>query len=333
MKNFIIINISKYFSYIVVITCLFLYAGTGYTQNINDDTLNVFESPNDSLDLMSPYFDYTDSTGIYFFTSSDTVPNPMLTLSYDTLVQANGGAWSNELLFLYEKDFDPSIMEDSIRIVLQDTLGHYFHIPFPGIPSSGFGWRWRRYHYGVDINAHYYDTVRCAFDGVVRIAKYGWGYGNCVVVRHQNGLETLYGHNSVLKVVANQEVKAGDVLALAGCTGWCYGPHVHFEIRYLGIAIDPASLVDFANQKLWKDTIYLSKKDFQYLTKMKVTATIANSTNAYTGTGTVSYYTIKSGDTLSKIARYYGTTVNAICLLNGIKSTSILTIGKTIRVK
>lgn len=336
MKNNFYIKLSFRNIFISLLTILSLFGSNiVFSQFINDDSSLIYESPNDSLDLTSKYFDATDSAGIYFFTGIDSVNYPILTLSYDSITKAYGGSWSNEVLFLYDTDFDPSKMEDSIRVVLQDDKGHCYYQPFPGYVSSGFGWRWRQYHYGVDINLHYGDTIRCAFDGVVRIAKYGWGYGNCVVVRHMNGIETLYGHMSVLKVVPNQVVKAGDILGLGGCTGKCYGPHLHFEIRYLGIAIDPTSLIDFQNYYVLKDTIYLSKKDFQYLNNFKkistVGATYNTGTTPYTGGAT--YYTVKSGDTLSKIARCYGTTVSAICALNGIYSGSILSIGKTLRVK
>ena len=125
---------------------------------------------------------------------------------------------------------------------------------------------------------------------------------------------------------------------MGGCTGQCYGAHLHFEIRYLGIPINPNLFIDLKNFTVWKDTVYLSRKSFQYLTDTKKTYSTATSytntaTGTVTGTGTGVYYTIKSGDTLSKIARYYGTTVNAICLLNGITSTTILKIGRTILVK
>lgn len=339
MKNNFNIKLSfRYYYVLPVMVLLMLLSLSGFSQSGDDDSLMIYESPNDSLDLTSRYFNATDSTGIYFFTGIDSASYPILTLSYDSITKAYGGSWSNEILFLYDSDFDPSKMVDSIRVVLQDDKGHCYYPPFPGVVSSGFGWRWRQYHYGMDINLHYGDTVRCAFDGVVRIAKWGWGYGNCVVVRHMNGLETLYGHMSSLKVVPNQVVKSGDVLGLGGCTGKCYGPHVHFEIRYLGIAIDPASLIDFQNEVVIKDTVYISKRTFQYLTNMKkVSSSVTSYTGVNTGSTTYSgsavYYTVKSGDTLSKIARYYGTTVNAICALNGIYSGSILSIGKTLRVK
>jgi murein DD-endopeptidase MepM/ murein hydrolase activator NlpD len=316
---------------ILILSVVFILLNTAgvAAQFISDDSVLTFESPNDSIDLSSAYFDYTDSTGIYFFYDVDTVTSSILTLSYDSISKAYGGAWSNEVLFLFDKDFDPSTMEDSIRVVLQDST-HKFVMPVPGTLNSPFGWRKWQYHYGDDLSLKTGDTVRSAFDGVVRIAKWGWGYGNCIIIRHLNGLETLYGHLSATKVVANQEVKAGDLIGLGGCTGRCYGAHLHFEIRYLGVPINPEYMVDIEGKKLKKDTIYLSKKSFQYITDTKKTATVATTTT-YTGTG--AWYTIKSGDTLSKIARYYGTTVSTICTLNGISATSILRIGQTLKIK
>lgn len=323
-------RILKYYIIYSIIAVFFMLPFKGFSQFPYDDSLSFCESVNDSLNLSTLSFDSTDYLGIYFFFGSDSVTNSMLTLSYDSISKAYGGEWSNDILFLYDKDFDPKKMEDSIRLVLQDSNGHLYCSPVPGIINSPFGWRRWQYHTGVDLSLKTGDTVRCAFDGVVRISKWGSGYGNCVIVRHLNGLETLYGHLSASKVVPNQSVKAGDLIGLGGCTGRCYGAHLHFEIRYLGIPINPALLIDLQNQVLWNDTVYLSKNSFQYLNDVKKSNTLAAGT---TYTGDAVYYTIKSGDTLSKIARYYGTTVTAICSLNGIKSTSILSIGKTLRVK
>ena len=126
-----------------------------------------------------------------------------------------------------------------------------FHAPVPGKLTSPFGWRARfgRMHKGVDLNLRVGDTVRAAFSGKVRLTKYNaGGYGYYVVVRHDNGMETVYGHLSRFLVKPNQRVKAGEPIALGGNTGRSTGPHLHFETRYMGIALNPESIIDFANK-------------------------------------------------------------------------------------
>jgi LysM repeat protein len=291
-----------------------------FAQQQQDDTINIFESLNDSMNLSSAFFDVSDSLGIFFF-NNDSSDVSVMPYRYDSLTKAYGGDWSNDVLFLFNKDNDPSKMEDSIKIPLQDNEGHCFYMPRHGILTSNFGWRRWQFHYGVDIGLNRGDTVRCAFDGVVRISKWGWGYGNVIVVRHLNGLETLYGHLSASKVLPNQPVKAGEVLGLGGSTGRSTGPHLHFEIRYQGAPLNPNSLIDISNGVVWKDTVYISKKSFRYVSDIKKVS------------GSAKYYTIKSGDSLSKIALKSGSNVKTICNLNGIKPTTILKVGRTIRVR
>lgn len=118
------------------------------------------------------------------------------------------------------------------------------------IVTSHFGYRpaYKRYHKGVDLKVYIGDTVRSAFDGVVRIVRYEPnGYGKYVVIRHYNGLETVYGHLSKHLVHVNDSVKAGDPIGLGGNTGRSTGSHLHFETRLLGEAINPELLFDFIN--------------------------------------------------------------------------------------
>ncbi len=136
-------------------------------------------------------------------------------------------------------------------------------MPVPGYVTSNFGYRPRfgRFHYGVDLKLQVGDTVRCALPGKVRLTKYdGRGYGYYVVVRHTNGMETVYGHLSRFLVKPNQVVEAGEPLALGGNTGRSTGPHLHFETRYMGIAINPAAIIDFENGVTHKDIFAFDKR-------------------------------------------------------------------------
>ena len=119
--------------------------------------------------------------------------------------------------------------------------------------TSNYGYRktFRRNHYGIDLKAQVGDTVYAAFDGKIRLARFDKkGYGNYIVVRHAAGVETLYGHLSKLLVNRNEYVKAGEPIGLSGNTGRSTGPHLHFEIRFMGIAINPAHVYDFNNNKI-----------------------------------------------------------------------------------
>lgn len=141
-----------------------------------------------------------------------------------------------------------------------------YHMPHPGPVSSPYGYRprFKRMHKGVDISLHVGDTVRAAFDGRVRITNYdARGYGNYVVVRHTNDLETVYGHLSKFLVKNGEYVKAGTPIALGGNTGRSTGPHLHFETRYMGYAINPAAIFDFPNQTTHTDTYTFNKNTYQ----------------------------------------------------------------------
>lgn len=190
--------------------------------------------------------------------------------------------------------------------------------------TDKFGYRRRRHrmHKGIDLKVYVGDTIRAAFDGKVRIKSYERrGYGNYLVIRHPNGLETIYGHLSKSLVNPNDIVRAGDPIALGGNTGRSTGSHLHFETRFLGQAIDPTEIIDFENCAPHQDT-YVFRN-------VKVNG---RASNIYTSSSNqMVYHRVKSGDTLGKIARMYGTSVNELCRLNGLKATSMLRIGQAIR--
>lgn len=137
--------------------------------------------------------------------------------------------------------------------------------PCPGHVTSNYGYRsrFRRMHYGIDLKLQVGDTVRAAFSGKVRLTKYERrGYGYYVVIRHTNGMETVYGHLSRFLVKPDQYVKAGEPIALGGNTGRSTGAHLHFETRYLGIPINPTAIIDFDNQVTHKDIFSFDKRTY-----------------------------------------------------------------------
>ncbi|NLE02109.1 MAG: peptidoglycan DD-metalloendopeptidase family protein [Fibrobacter sp.] len=216
---------------------------------------------------------------------------------------------------------DCSYLFDTVKIKLIDSSLNRFYIhPSQGHITSDFGERQSTggWHYGVDIKLMKGDTVRAAFDGIVRVTKYDKnGYGNVVVIRHHNGIETIYGHLSKYVVKTNHKIKAGDVVGLGGSTGRSSGNHLHFEMRYYGEPFNPNHIIDFENFQLKSNTLALFKDDFSYLTEMRKAV----------------WYKVCSGDNLGKIANKFNTSVNTLCRLNKISPESTLSIGKKLLVR
>ena len=199
-----------------------------------------------------------------------------------------------------------------------------------GRQTSPFGPRWGRLHAGLDLDLDTGDPVYSMFEGLVRISQFSDTYGNVVVVRHPNGLETLYAHMSARMVVPGQYVQAGNMLGLGGNTGRSYGAHLHFETRYLGNPFDPAYLIT-PNQKALKSNVFeLTKKKLSAPTNPPAAPTTNNNSKGNSGN---KYHTVKRGDTLSSIAAKNRTTVSKLCKLNKIKATTNLKIGQKIKVR
>lgn len=156
---------------------------------------------------------------------------------------------------------------DSVNVLLNDEKYCGYAHPYNGNKSSDFGYRRGKGHYGVDINLETGDPVVAAFEGRVRIAKRNRTYGNVVVIRHNNGLETFYAHLSKLKVQQGQLVDAGELIGLGGNTGHSYGSHLHFEVRYMGVPLNPNNFISFDDKKLMSDSYLITKADFDYLNK------------------------------------------------------------------
>lgn len=236
-----------------------------------------------------------------------------------------------------------------------------FHMPHPGYVTSPYGYRkrFRRQHKGVDLKLYVGDTIRASFDGRVRLTNFERkGYGYYIILRHTNDLETVYGHLSKFLVEEGQNVKAGDPIALGGNTGRSTGPHLHFETRYMGYPINPEAIFDFANQTVHTDTYTFDKTTYQQARNFDPAANaryaeqfqreyqdsksaIAKATGAGTPRAATQngkstkpgYYTVKSGDSLSRIAARNGTSVKNLCRLNNIKSDKVLQPGQKIRIR
>ena len=191
--------------------------------------------------------------------------------------------------------------------------------------TSKFGPRRRRMHNGLDVKVYIGDTIRAAFSGKVRMVKYERrGYGQYVVIRHDNGLETVYGHLSKQLVKEDQYVEAGEVIGLGGNTGRSTGSHLHFETRFLGQAINPALLFDFEKQDIVADSYLFQKGRNRYRGNNRNAGTI-------TTDGDIQYYKVRKGDSLARISKKTGTSIDALCKLNRITRRTTLRIGQVLR--
>ena len=218
-----------------------------------------------------------------------------------------------------------------------------FAMPTRGYITSPYGYRprFRRMHKGVDLKVQIGDTIRAAFDGKIRLTKYERrGYGYYVIVRHENGLETVYGHLSKFLVKPNDYVKAGDPIALGGNTGRSTGPHLHFETRFMGYAINPTAIFDFDNQTTHTDTYTFDKSTFErgrnynpYKGRERYYASTKNKKGSKATAGGKVSHKVRKGESLSKIARRYGVSINQLCRLNGITRSTKLQVGRVLRVK
>ncbi len=231
-------------------------------------------------------------------------------------------------------------IRDTINLKLVDPARqHFSKMPLTKTPiTSGFTFRWGRWHFGVDLDLNTGDSVRAAFDGVIRISKYdGGGYGNYLLVRHFNGIETLYGHLSKSLLPVGTFVKAGQVIGLGGSTGRSTGSHLHYEVRYEGNPINPTLMYNFPGYQLRSDNFTITSALFNYysqaLRRGRGGSRGRNSGPPEpTAARRVAQHQIRSGDTLSEIAERYGVRVSVLKKLNpGLSNT--LRPGKKLRIK
>jgi murein DD-endopeptidase MepM/ murein hydrolase activator NlpD len=238
-------------------------------------------------------------------------------------------AWDTITINPYKKDL--KLMEDTIRLVLANFDDCSFHPPAIGDVTSNFGFRsWGRrqkFHFGTDIRMEVGDPVYAAFEGVVRIAKRSSDYGYMVVIRHNNGLETLYAHFSQLLAYPGQPVKGGNIIGLAGSTGRSTGPHLHFEVRFQGEKVDPATLIHFPSGSLLNDTFQVDKGCFKHLYDVQSAKLKAKQTKV------PKYIKARKNDTLTKIAKRYGVPVKRLTKLNGLKASTKIKSGRRIRLR
>ena len=231
------------------------------------------------------------------------------------------GIWDTEIIHPYQSRIDSIADGTVLRLVEGDDC--FFHPPTLGQITSDFGLRrWGRklkFHYGTDLKLQTGDPVYAMFDGIVRIAKYSSSYGYVVVLRHYNGLETIYAHFSKLLVVPGMTIRVGEPIGLGGSTGRSTGAHLHFEVRYKGVAFNPGLIIDWKNNTLKSDSLVVDASVFSHMAQVR-------KVNA------AKYHKVKSGETLSSIAKKYRTSVGILKALNKMSSSRIRH-GQVIRVR
>ena len=297
-----------------------------------DPVPSLFRSPSDPVDTLDTAHEhikvvlYGDQTWHYYKTPE-----------YQDSIDVFGEYWKTSGANPY--GIELSEMPDQWAIWCVDSLDQY-HCPFQGevYHRGKFGMRRGRRHQGVDLPLKTGEPIYATFTGKVRVSKNWSSYGNMVIIRHENGIETFYAHLSKRLVEAGDWVNAGDVIGYGGSTGRSSGPHLHFETRYKGFAFDPQWLIDFKTGELRHRLFVLKKKYFDIYSNYEQdfedeARNEEEDKKEDAEREAMRWYTIKSGDTLGGIAYRNGTTVKELCRLNGIKADAILKIGKKIRVR
>lgn len=258
--------------------------------------------------------------------TNERVTNEMMFVPSDVLYK---NMWDTLNIRIGRTDWTK--ISDSTVLFLHNIHEDSFVFPFKGKLISPYGPRGGRFHAGVDIKLDRGDSIVSAFDGKIRIARTISGYGKIVVVRHNNGLETTYGHLSKIMVKVNDQVKAGQLIGLGGRTGRASTEHLHFETRILGEHFNPNKIIDFDNYTLKKDYLAMDKALLGFGSKNS--NMVSHDSASDSSQSNSQYVRIKPGDTLYALALKHKTSVGNICKLNGIKESKILSVGSKLRVK
>lgn len=203
-----------------------------------------------------------------------------------------------------------------------------FFRPVPGVVTSNYGWReqFNRMHNGVDLRLNVGDTVRAAISGTVKKVGYdAKGYGHYVVMSHPDGMETLYGHLQYSLAYAGQVIQLGMPVGIGGNTGNSTGPHLHFEARLNGVAVDPTMMFNFSPgsyENTDSETETLAEQN-----KTKSTLALGSSL------GQRRTYVVRQGDTPVTVAQRAGISVMRLCQLNMIRDDEPLQTGRMLKLR
>ena len=282
---------------------MFLIDSLMHTEKIRYDLINELEN---MIYYIRDETIFSESNFVDF-TSNFDFPSDLIYKTWDTKKIRN----------------QSDITSDSSYLVLltSEKYGNYHHPvckyslkKYEGLVTSKQGWRDGKRHNGVDINMDQWDSVLCAFSGRVRFVKEYEGYGKVVVVRHYNGLETIYAHLAKFKVKSGQLINSGDLIGLAGNSGNSEGSHLHFEIRFKDQVLNPENLIDFKSYNLRSQKIILKKTGNSFVAVPKENA----------------FHVIERGDYPFRIAARYGMSVDYFCEINNINTKTKLKVGESV---
>lgn len=332
---------------------MLLVAGVASAQNTTNNKINKDSLPADAIIVKRVPLASGEAFDVKDVLVVDTIPSTSEGLS---IVLYNDNTWryvrNRDIDVLdetiYTQNWDTSKIHAynvelkdlpmSMVIDLVDTLKSY-HYPFKGRVTSKYGPRRRGIHQGTDIDLETGDPIYATFDGRVRHTTYvARGYGNLIIIRHDNGLETFYAHLSEVNVKPGDWVTAGQVIGKGGNTGRSTGSHLHYEMRYKGHSFDPERLINFTTGDLRRETFLLKRTYFSPYSRFtqdfdEEIQSDEEDKKIAAEAAAIKYHIVKKGDTLGRIAINNHTTVTKLCQLNGLKKTSTLRIGQRIRVR
>jgi murein DD-endopeptidase MepM/ murein hydrolase activator NlpD len=233
----------------------------------------------------------------------------------------------------YSQQDTVPVYADTLKNSVSDTTSHnllssscFSEYMIPGNNGymlSQFGPRWGRMHYGTDIKMNKGDTIFAVQSGTVVRSNWGTGFGNIIIIKHQNNIETYYGHLSKFLKKKGEKVRRGEAIALAGSTGNARGPHLHFEIHEKGKAFDPELVFDFKENKIREEA--RQEESLAMVHKKLKPKGYANNI------AVPEFYCVRKGDSLWRISRKYKMSINTICRLNNISANKVLKIGQPLR--
>ena len=332
---------------------MLLVAGVASAQNTTNNKINKDSLPADAIIVKRVPLASGEAFDVKDVLVVDTIPSTSEGLS---IVLYNDNTWryvrNRDIDVLdetiYTQNWDTSKIHAynvelkdlpmSMVIDLVDTLKSY-HYPFKGRVTSKYGPRRRGIHQGTDIDLETGDPIYATFDGRVRHTTYvARGYGHLIIIRHDNGLETFYAHLSEVNVKPGDWVTAGQVIGKGGNTGRSTGSHLHYEMRYKGHSFDPERLINFTTGDLRRETFLLKRTYFSPYSRFtqdfeEEVQSVEEDKKIEKEAAAMKYHTVRKGDTLGRIAINNGTTITKICQLNGIKKTTVLQIGRRLRVR
>ncbi|MFI3315405.1 MAG: M23 family metallopeptidase [Rikenellaceae bacterium] len=331
---------SKYHKYLIFVVTITLGYGCSYKGNSSrsekvylDNRVVIMK---DSVKIVQP--EYIDNSQIYFDVRDKYLKNAKIEAKYSEISNFTNLEQAHVSI---SNSFNPFTDTNTIIIDLDELKKDYTY-PVDGALISDYGIRSGRMHSGVDIKLELGDKIYALLDGVVRMSKNYGDYGNVVVLRHTNGIETVYSHNSKNLVKVGERVKQGDAIALGGKTGRATTTHVHFEVRSMGKVINPHLLINTTTRQLESGILVITYNN-SLIKASKGEATKSSNTTAKKEESSdesskkqgifakTKVHTIKKGDTLYSIARANNTTVDELCKINNIKKTAILHIGQQIK--